>query len=122
MNKGELLKRTKIDKRSKLPSNYKNLSKLIQKYCTLDPLQRSSFANICKRFTTLKKKYLVEIDVAKISYFGSFKKVGDKKRISKDKKVNVLFVSLKLEILFNLRYTYLNIYSLMMLYYQIMNM
>nr|XP_024397369.1 LOW QUALITY PROTEIN: probable LIM domain-containing serine/threonine-protein kinase DDB_G0287001 [Physcomitrium patens] len=52
----DILKRIEKGERPKLPSNCNDLSKLIQECWTLDPSQRPSFADICKRLTTLKKK------------------------------------------------------------------
>nr|PNR52192.1 hypothetical protein PHYPA_008566 [Physcomitrium patens] len=70
----ELLKRIENSERPKLPSNCDDLSKLIKECWTLNPSKRPSFVDICKRLIILKKKYLVEINVAKIPYFGAFKK------------------------------------------------
>uniref|UniRef100_A0A7I4E2G7 Protein kinase domain-containing protein n=1 Tax=Physcomitrium patens TaxID=3218 RepID=A0A7I4E2G7_PHYPA len=67
----ELLKRIENSERPKLPSNCDDLSKLIKECWTLNPSKRPSFVDICKRLIILKKKYLVEINVAKIPYFGT---------------------------------------------------
>uniref|UniRef100_A0A7I4EAH8 Protein kinase domain-containing protein n=1 Tax=Physcomitrium patens TaxID=3218 RepID=A0A7I4EAH8_PHYPA len=61
--KKELLKKIEKGERPKLPSNCDDLSKLIEECWTLNPSRRPSFGDICKRLITLKKKYLVGIDV-----------------------------------------------------------
>uniref|UniRef100_A0A7I4F256 Protein kinase domain-containing protein n=1 Tax=Physcomitrium patens TaxID=3218 RepID=A0A7I4F256_PHYPA len=83
----ELLRIIEKGERLKLPSNSDDLSKLIEKCWIMDPSQRPSFANICKRLTTLKKKLLMGIDVAKTPYFEAFKK--DLKR-NKSKDVHIV--------------------------------
>uniref|UniRef100_A0A7I4BZK1 Protein kinase domain-containing protein n=2 Tax=Physcomitrium patens TaxID=3218 RepID=A0A7I4BZK1_PHYPA len=82
--KKELLKKIEKDERPKLPSNYDGLSKLIEECWTLNPSRRSSFEDICKRLITLKKEYLVKIDIAKTPHFGAFKKEDHERSKSKD--------------------------------------
>lgn len=74
---------------------------------------------ICKKLIILKKKYLVEIDIVKILYFGIFKNKDYKKRIIKDVDVDILLISFILVILFDvyielicmiLRFLCLNMY------------
>uniref|UniRef100_A0A7I4FD15 Protein kinase domain-containing protein n=1 Tax=Physcomitrium patens TaxID=3218 RepID=A0A7I4FD15_PHYPA len=84
--KKELLIKIEKGERPQLPSNYDGLNKLIEECWTLNPSRRPSFGDICKRLTTLKKKYLVGINIAKIPHFGAFKK--DLER-SKSKDVHV---------------------------------
>uniref|UniRef100_A0A7I3Z6Q0 Protein kinase domain-containing protein n=1 Tax=Physcomitrium patens TaxID=3218 RepID=A0A7I3Z6Q0_PHYPA len=93
----ELLKKIEKGERPKLPSNCEDLSKLIEKCWTLNPSKRPSFANICKRLTTLKQKYLVEVDVAKTPHFGAFKKEQERSK-SKDLHVNDTLVNFIVEI------------------------
>nr|PNR59808.1 hypothetical protein PHYPA_002600 [Physcomitrium patens] len=83
-SKEELLKKFESGERPKLPLNCNDLSKLIEECWTLNPSKRPSFGDICKRLTTLKKKYLVGIDVAKTPHFGAIKKEDHERSKSKD--------------------------------------
>nr|XP_024377250.1 light-sensor Protein kinase-like [Physcomitrium patens]XP_024377252.1 light-sensor Protein kinase-like [Physcomitrium patens]XP_024377253.1 light-sensor Protein kinase-like [Physcomitrium patens]XP_024377254.1 light-sensor Protein kinase-like [Physcomitrium patens]XP_024377255.1 light-sensor Protein kinase-like [Physcomitrium patens] len=96
--KKELLKKIEKGERPKLPSNCDDLSKLIEECWTLNPSRRPSFGDICKRLITLKKKYLVGIDVAKIPHFGVFKKEDHKRSKSKDVNIGDTLISFILEI------------------------
>nr|XP_024378038.1 serine/threonine-protein kinase HT1-like [Physcomitrium patens]XP_024378039.1 serine/threonine-protein kinase HT1-like [Physcomitrium patens]XP_024378040.1 serine/threonine-protein kinase HT1-like [Physcomitrium patens]XP_024378041.1 serine/threonine-protein kinase HT1-like [Physcomitrium patens]XP_024378042.1 serine/threonine-protein kinase HT1-like [Physcomitrium patens]XP_024378043.1 serine/threonine-protein kinase HT1-like [Physcomitrium patens]XP_024378044.1 serine/threonine-protein k len=94
----ELLKKIEKGERPKLPSNCDDLSKLIEECWTLNPSRRPSFGDICKRLTTLKKKYLVGIDVAKTPHFGAFKKEDHERSKSKDVHIGDTLISFIFEI------------------------
>lgn len=62
---------------------------------------KPSLRNIYKRLTTLKKKYLIEIDVVQTPYFRAFKKENCEKNKSKDRNVDGILINLMLQSLFD---------------------
>nr|PNR48051.1 hypothetical protein PHYPA_012524 [Physcomitrium patens] len=83
--------------------NCDDLSKLIEECWTLNPSKRPNSMNICKKITTLKNKYLVEVDVAKTPHFGVFKKKIKKRE--HDYEDNLMGVE---QYLSNIEYLYMN--------------
>ena len=86
-----ILHKTKECWRPELPINCKELTMLIEECWIEDPSQRPTFSNICKRLTTLKKKFMVGIysnDIPQFDKGGTCsKKASDHMNVFAPKKV-----------------------------------
>uniref|UniRef100_A0A7I3Z5Y2 Protein kinase domain-containing protein n=1 Tax=Physcomitrium patens TaxID=3218 RepID=A0A7I3Z5Y2_PHYPA len=72
----ELLKRIKERERLELPSNYNELSELIEECWSFNPSQHPKFGDICDRLASLKTKFLIGFYENKGPSFSSSKKTN----------------------------------------------